>query len=930
MSKGGSKLVTGIISFLLGFLFAIIVEIGAVFGVYWYVVNNDINTIMAAIGLPNTNDRFINTDKENGGVTNLKELLAGVQGLVFENGELAIVGKSFDEISHLIPATQMLLNTFYGFSDEYIELDHEAFQSNPLMNLAQVLSESVMNIKTGALLEKLNMDTVVGEEANPVVKALIAGSETDYATVVYSDGRESTLKLPVMYDYYILQEGNYSRVDYDGNARPVDDISAFPQNLREKQEDLLTASGKVKDGEAEFERYALYFVPCRVTEEGISEAEYVINDYEVEHEGKTYKFQTVSYGEDTDFIAVEYNDRVFEIDYDSVYTALNSESTDVSERFTGYSYYRPYAENYYYTEYSETLLRPMLKTVSGKNYFRNSSNKMVQLDALTLNDLVDDAYAPLNSVLVTEVVTADSKIGKVFGTTTLGALLNGEADDILNNVEISKLLENVAPDNKIMSYMVFKVSALHGNGDGTYRAIYDEGGQSECEVTVRVNEKGYISEVRDNDGKKVPSVGVNDLVKMAESMPVTVLMDVDADQPIMVYLGYGVSGLVKAEEEGADYSYVGKIKLEAEGGEGEEVKTDCYIATEKANGKETVTSVWYYDGDGEKVYVHSTKVNKIADRVSSFADELTISDVLKLDGSENMMLQAIKDTEISKLNDRIGELTVKELFTEEEINKSSMLRQLSGKKLTELSTAIDELLIQNIYFEEVYRLPKDVTSPMEVIDFNEDYEYFVTKQVTDADSGAKWYEFEKVERQLTREQFDNRGNTAYYTYAGEEGEGAQMKIVGFNQTWLYYVSDGSGGFELTEKNCADLPDGTEKDNLIGKLTQEDYDNRGDTTYYAYGTAQGMWKLVLSRWYTNDDGDEVNTEKAYTMNNFNNMVNQCASNIYKARLGELQDAGLIAADVKGKTFTYPTGSAKLEDLTLQQLIEIVLSMSTKTA
>ncbi len=71
MAKGGSKLLTGIISFILGFLFAIIVECGAVFGVYWFVMNKDIDTVLSAIGIENKdengNDKYINTDPNNGG-----------------------------------------------------------------------------------------------------------------------------------------------------------------------------------------------------------------------------------------------------------------------------------------------------------------------------------------------------------------------------------------------------------------------------------------------------------------------------------------------------------------------------------------------------------------------------------------------------------------------------------------------------------------------------------------------------------------------------------------------------------------------------------------------------------------------------------------------------------------------------------------------
>ncbi|MDE6075076.1 MAG: hypothetical protein K2G26_01425, partial [Clostridia bacterium] len=56
MSKGGSKLLTAIIAFLLGFLFAILVEVGAIFGVGWFVMNKDLDTVLSAVGIHNTDE----------------------------------------------------------------------------------------------------------------------------------------------------------------------------------------------------------------------------------------------------------------------------------------------------------------------------------------------------------------------------------------------------------------------------------------------------------------------------------------------------------------------------------------------------------------------------------------------------------------------------------------------------------------------------------------------------------------------------------------------------------------------------------------------------------------------------------------------------------------------------------------------------------
>ncbi|MDE6558090.1 MAG: hypothetical protein K2K39_03175, partial [Clostridia bacterium] len=88
MRKGGSKLLTAIFAFIFGFIFAIIAEAGLIFGVVWYALNTDLDTVLSTIGIKNKdedgNNIYVNTDKENGGVGNIKELFEGLQGLVYK------------------------------------------------------------------------------------------------------------------------------------------------------------------------------------------------------------------------------------------------------------------------------------------------------------------------------------------------------------------------------------------------------------------------------------------------------------------------------------------------------------------------------------------------------------------------------------------------------------------------------------------------------------------------------------------------------------------------------------------------------------------------------------------------------------------------------------------------------------------------------
>lgn len=920
-ARSGSKLLTAIISFLLGFLFAILVEVGAVFGVYWYATNTNLDKLMNTFGIQNTdsngNKIYINTDVENGGVANLKELFAGLKDLIYADGQLSAPGHSFDEFSSLVPVTDKLLDMVFDMVDGYIEIDREEFKSTPMTDLAQVLSESLMNVKTAALFEKLGFTDITGDDANIIVKSLLMGSETEYATVyraaaaVDGDGETTAFKLPVMYDVYIYDEDlGYSR------EMPVNGTSAYPENLGGNYDWLCPVSKDEEDGEFLYAKYTLYYVPCRITEYGIEEAEYRTGTYSLTDgsgsSAKTYNFSVLEYGEDTDFIVVKPDgDGNFIIDYDAVYAALNQNSTGRSDRFEGYSYFVDYAENYYYA--AKDGDKYDLKTVSGKNYFRNNANELVQLDALTLGDIINDSFAPLDAVPAYTVLGEDSDMAyKVFGKTSLGELMRGEVDfnKLVDDLEVGAFVNNVTVDNTIMAYMVYRISDLERINDSYYSATYNKGGDDERKVTVRL-QGNKIYEVTDANGSVIEGVKVKEIAAVAQNLDLTVLIDIDADDGIMTYLGYGVKGVTSAAGEdalGNAYTYTGKVTVNG---------TDkvCYINTQmQEDGTAKIISVWYVE-NGVKVGVAGTKVNAVSERIDGFTKDLTIGDVIDLDSSDNMLLKAIKDSPIAELESTISDLTVDKIFTEQEMAESAILRGLRGTKLSELADAIDKLLVQSIYAEEVYKLPNG-GDPMEIIDFNPDYEYYVLS----VKDGAVVGTFESVGK-LTQEQFDNRGNTVYYTYGAESGDGAKLKIAGFNSSWLYYETNASGGFTLTEVNSGDMEEGTAKDDAFGTLTQDDYDNRGDRKYYTYGEARGMWRLVL---YKNG------SEKGYTINNFNNMVNSCAKNIYAATLGELYDAGLITADIKGKKFIYrdqagSQQSVQLESLTLSGLIEIVLGM-----
>lgn len=1025
MAKGGSKVVTGIISFLLGFLFAIIVEIGAIVGVAVYVMRTDLETLLDNLGIGD--NKYINTDPNSGGAETLGDLFARLKDLFIDSdGGLAILGKSFDDISSLIPATDMLLDMVYGALDGYLTLDREEFESTPLNGLAQVLSNSLMYTETYGLMEKLNMDSLTGENANVAIKSLLLGAESKYASVSVNEN----LTLPVLHDVYVEDESiGYSR------KYPYNGVSAYPDNLR-RNYDFLE---EIKDeGDQEQKSYRLYYVPCRITEDGVFEADYSYEQFVIQDgtgsNAKTFKYNVLKYGEDTDFVVVSPDATgKFLLDYDRIWAAKNNtvEDNDYSHRFKGYSYDVNYARNYFYTFTNTDTERKEIKAICGYNYFKDNAGVRINLDPLTLADVIGDTYAPLYSIPVSSLMNGDDDVvDKLFGKTSLGALMDGKVDmqKVVNDVEMSAFVDNVSPNNKIMANIVFKLSDIDVDN---FTAIYDKGGPNEQECTFELD-NGYIAEVKSLSGTVLEGSKIREIAGIANNLKITAVVDIKAEDAILMYVGYGVTDVneqagqlpyeddegqtqyntynyqgvyyheaaggvyeqlpcfIKTNADGAvikvwyydsastgeedylvceatsvnalsarinvltdhvglngvidvdpsesiityvgfgitdveealsgakdpldnAYSYSGKYKIKTATGETAE-EVDCYITLDDSGKK--IVSAWYIDSQNKKQFIYGTRIKNVPERIEGMKDDMKLGNIIDIKPDDPQMLQALKDTTINGLNDRVKTLTVGEIFKPEEIEKSPMLVQLKNTKVVNLASAIDDLMIQQIYSSEVYRLPKD-DDPMEVVKYDASYKYY---EVTESTSeGKRTYSFVLVggSGTLSADVFNStKASKTYYTYGldyipnEQELAELKMKIVGYDASgnfvdradeWIYYVHNDDGQAYTVLTGAGDRPE------------RPSYDET--EKYYSYGFARGMWKLILYK-----DG----REEPYTINNFNNMVISAASNVYKASLKELQEAGVIDSGIDlNKTFQ----GENLANMTFERLIQIVVGMAS---
>ena len=251
-----------------------------------------------------------------------------------------VLGNSLNDINNLLPVTQKLLSEkLYPMVEKYVDVDWEEFQEVTISEMPQFLSNTLMDVRPAALLEKLGMNGLVGEDANVLVRSLLAGAEFSYAHT------EDGLKFPVYYDTYVFEEGLHAYY----REEEVNSQTAYPANL---SEDLLfNTKSKNADGKTV---YRLYYVPCSIDGNGnLSDAPLYASASDERTREAEGEQEKINYGEGTTFIAVKYNS-------DSGEYELDSKNYSQYEYLSDYGFHNiDRTGNYYYSnDNSEMQIYP--------------------------------------------------------------------------------------------------------------------------------------------------------------------------------------------------------------------------------------------------------------------------------------------------------------------------------------------------------------------------------------------------------------------------------------------------------------------------------------------------------------------------------------------------------------------------------------------
>lgn len=270
-----------------------------------------------------------------------------------------------------------------------------------------------------------------------------------------------------------------------------------------------------------------------------------------------------------------------------------------------------------------------------------------------------------------------------------------------------------------------------------------------------------------------------DVRQKIDNIEITLVIDVRADEAVMSYLGYGITGIT--HDETADV-WTAKLKLE------DGSVADCFLSV----GKDGKINDVYYMADGEVVYVQGTTIGEIISRISGITDDLTIGEIVDISDDNSIILNVIKNSTINNIGKTIDALTFNELYADEiyrhvvyvDSDGDGQADKIGGNPVIDEEKSTGAKL--RIAVPSIADIPVDA-DPDDYIIFHRGYIYYryvdgVLKLVNMDDDGEN-------KGKLTAEQFGDgkvEADFVYYTYGAPN---SMWKLLLAER-----VQDGSGRY----------------------------------------------------------------------------------------------------------------------------------------
>lgn len=706
----GGKLLTGIIAFLLGFIFAIIVEVGVIVGAGFVFLNMPIDDLFALVNQKNEDqngNQYIDTTGE---IKTVLQLIQKLQSILGNQPGNATIGS----LVKLSPALNAQLHEWYEQAESYgIFIDADKINATTVSGLSDYLiKDLVPSIQPYQVVSAINPDGIGGNE---LIRSILLGTEA--ATV--TNGKD---KYVVYYDEYLPAE--------DGYVRVVDDKASeeqYPSNLAEG---LLTKTNGMI-GEQYIYRQYFYFddsadkyTAVAAEEDGsfVYAANTAQNDYPADY-GSELSCYTGNYltAEDGSYDFLTYTDEngdqqqmvitvgtftnspnldLFTLDFIEVDELLGEymgDSEVISSLFDGVTLgdlmsgrmefdarvqqfeitaiveISPDDEIMAYLGYGITGLR----AVTDQEYAYVATHKYTDENEVTH---LEDAYVYLDEKGNIDRVTTAS--GQEIAATKVG-----EISDKIDGLDVTVVLD-ISADDAVMAYLGYGITDVLPAGENTYTATYkytaEDGSSKSVPVTVTTDEKGIITTVvRDDNGQQLLPATIdqlNDRVSgITEALALADFIDVNpsyegdngevTNNNIMLFVGFSATmqpGDLKVDTAGDSY-YDGKYYPE-DNDNGYQARIYIDDANAAPAEQKVIRVTYTVNGtdwlDGEKV-----SISDVGSQTSRFTSVLTIGDVIEIEEGDRFMTK-LGGYKIENVGDAIDEIWISDavdIGTDEDI-----------------------------------------------------------------------------------------------------------------------------------------------------------------------------------------------------------------------------------------------------------------------
>lgn len=305
------------------------------------------------------------------------------------------------------------------------------------------------------------------------------------------------------------------------------------------------------------------------------------------------------------------------------------------------------------------------------------------VEGTKINDVGIRVDGLTNDVLIRDIIKieeGDRLMEKIGGYTI------NKVGDVVEVLQITDVMK-IPADSAIMAYLAYGITGVDiAEGTATLHTKTEEG-ETTDEVTVTIDGEGNITAVTKQNGEEVESTRVQQISGRVTTLPndlkiedivdtsgskimqklgkytiagvsegideleLSDVMDIKADNNLMVYLGFGIRNVEYVPSSGTATGV-----YTDDGG----AERNCTIEVDESG---NITRVYYTDG-GE-VEVKGTTIKGINTRIDGLMNDLTIGELIGDDGESGAIFNAIKGATVNTISSTIDNITLNELYADE-------------------------------------------------------------------------------------------------------------------------------------------------------------------------------------------------------------------------------------------------------------------------